>query len=150
MSLREVTGGLLSIADRGEAIGHGCNCEGVMGGLAAKVAARWPALEGDYVAACHARTFTLGGVLPWLDEDTGVWIYNLATQQRPGADARIDAIEQSVRAAIDHARGHRVPKLYLPRIGSGIGGLQWDDVRAALQRIADTADDVELVVVSLG
>ena len=147
--MREVEGSLLSIAERGEAFGHGCNCEGVMGGLAAKVEQRWPVMAAEYRARCDDGSFTLGGVLPWLDEETGVWIYNLATQQHPGADARINAIADSVRAAIVHAREHRVPTIYLPRIGAGIGGLDWDDVHATLATVDAEADDVELVVVSL-
>ena len=147
--MREVEGSLLSIAERGEGFGHGCNCEGVMGGLAAKVERRWPAMAAVYRARCDDGTFTLGGVLPWLDEETGVWIYNLATQQHPGADARLEAIADSVRAAITHARDNGVRTIYLPRIGSGIGGLDWDDVRATLERVDAEAAEVELVVVSL-
>ena len=151
--MREVEGNLLSIAGRGEAFGHGCNCEGVMGGLAAKVEDRWPSMAAEYRASCRSGTFILGGVLPWLDEETGVWIYNLATQQHPGPDARLDAIASSVRAAIDHARANGVRTIYLPRIGSGIGGLEWTDVRATLETLDRDADevepDVELVVVSL-
>jgi O-acetyl-ADP-ribose deacetylase (regulator of RNase III) len=147
--MREVEGSLLSVAERGEAFGHGCNCQGVMGGLAAKVEQRWPAMADYYRAACRAGTFTVGRVLPWLDNATGVWIYNLATQQHPGADARLEAIADSVRAAITHARENGVRTIYLPRIGSGIGGLDWDDVRATLERVDAEAAEVELVVVSL-
>jgi O-acetyl-ADP-ribose deacetylase (regulator of RNase III) len=147
--MREVQGSLLSIAERGEAFGHGCNCEGVMGGLAAKVEQRWPAMAADYRAACRAGTFTVGGVLPWLDRETDVWIYNLATQQHPGADARLDAIADSVRAALSHARENGIRTIYLPRIGAGIGGLDWDDVRATLELVDGEAEEVDLVVVSL-
>ena len=55
----------------------------------------------------------------------------------PGADARLDAIDSSVRAAIEHARTHDVPTIYLPRIGAGIGGLDWSDVHATLDAVAD-------------
>ena len=146
--MREIEGDLLHVARRGEAIGHGCNCEGVMGGLAAHVESHWPALAADYRAACRAGTFTLGGVLPWLDDASGVWIYNLATQQQPGADARLDAIDSSVRAAIEHARANDVATIYLPRIGAGIGGLRWEDVWATLEAVSTDYDDVDLVVVT--
>jgi O-acetyl-ADP-ribose deacetylase (regulator of RNase III) len=147
--MRDVEGKLLSIAKRGEAIGHGCNCRGVMGGLAGLVEKRWPAMAAEYRARCNDSTFTLGGVFPWLDEQTGVWIYNLATQQEPGADARLDAIADSVRAAISHARANAVSTIYLPRMGAGIGGLKWDDVRDTLETVDAVADDVELVLVTL-
>ncbi len=146
--MREVEGDLLRIAGRGEAIGHGCNCDGVMGGLAAHVESHWPALAADYHAACRSGTFTLGGVLPWLDKASGVWIYNLATQQHPGADARLDAIDSSVRAAIEHGRAHDVATIYLPRIGAGIGGLRWEDVWSTLAAVSVDNDAVELVVVT--
>lgn len=146
--MREVEGDLLRIAVRGEAIGHGCNCDGVMGGLAAHVESRWPALAVDYRTACRTGTFTLGDALPWLDEASGVWIYNLATQQHPGADARLDAIGASVRAAIAHARTNDVPRIYLPRIGAGIGGLRWEDVESTLEAVAAAHPDVDLVVVT--
>jgi O-acetyl-ADP-ribose deacetylase (regulator of RNase III) len=146
--MREVDGDLLRIARRGEAIGHGCNCEGVMGGLAAHVESHWPELAADYRAACRAGTFMLGGVLPWLDEQSGVWIYNLATQQHPGADARLGAIGPAVSAAIAHAREHGVTIIYLPRIGAGIGGLRWEDVRATLEAVSVEHSDVDLVVVT--
>jgi O-acetyl-ADP-ribose deacetylase (regulator of RNase III) len=146
--VRELTGDLLRIASEAEAIGHGCNCDGVMGGLASHVEARWPALAIAYRAACRTGTFTLGGVLPWLDESSGVWVYNLATQQRPGADAQLGAIDSSVRAAIEHARAHEVVRIFLPRIGAGIGGLEWHDVYATLDSIATTSGDVELVIVT--
>lgn len=149
MSLRSRTGDLLTIAARGEAIAHGCNCQGTMGGLAGLIARRWPQLAADYRAACAAGTFTLGGVLPWLDTETGVWIYNLATQLHGGPDARLDAIDGSLRNALVHARDHGVPRVFLPRIGAGIGGLDWHDVRAVLERVADDHPDVELVVVTL-
>ena len=145
--MRDVEGDLLRIAVRGEAIGHGCNCDGVMGGLAAHVESHWPALASDYRTACRTGTFTLGGVLPWLDEASGVWIYNLATQQHPGADARLDAIDSSVRAAVAHARGNDVTRIYLPRIGAGIGGLRWEDVESTLETVAAAHPDVDLVVV---
>ena len=146
--MREIEGDLLRIAHSGEAIGHGCNCEGVMGGLAAHVESHWPALAADYRAACRAGTFTLGGVLPWLDGASGVWIYNLATQQQPGADARLDAIDSSARAAIEHARANDAATIYLPRIGAGIGGLRWDHVWATLEAVSTDNDDVDLVVVT--
>ncbi len=54
-----------------------------------------------------------------------------------------------MRAAIDHAPTNGVRTIYLPRIGSGIGGLDWHDVRATLERVDAEAAEVELVVVSL-
>jgi O-acetyl-ADP-ribose deacetylase (regulator of RNase III) len=75
-------------------------------------------------------------------------IYNLATQPVPRPSATLDAIGTSVRAALADA-GHRgLPRLGLPRIGAGLGGLPWPDVAGVLDAAA-AVSMVDLVVVTL-
>ena len=120
-----------------------------MGGLAAHVESRWPALAVDYRTACRTGTFTLGDALPWLDEASGVWIYNLATQQHPGADARLRRDRGFCAGG-----GTRTPEpttcpgSTCPRIGADIGGLQWEDVESTLEAVAAAHPNVDLVVVT--
>ena len=62
------------------------------------------------------------------------------------------ASEPSTRqfaAAIVHAREHGVPRIYLPRIGAGIGGLRWEDVRETLDTVAADNAGTDLVVVTV-
>jgi O-acetyl-ADP-ribose deacetylase (regulator of RNase III) len=121
---------------------------GVMGGLAASVEKRLPTMAAAYRAACRDGVFELGGVLVWYDEVTGVWIYNLATQEQPGPDARLEAIATSIDAALTHAAEQQVDELWVPRIGAGIGGLKWADVRAVLATAAADHPDVDVVVIT--
>ncbi|WP_432546154.1 macro domain-containing protein [Kineococcus sp. SYSU DK004] len=128
------------------ALAHGCNTRGSMaGGIAREFERRWPAMARAYRRACEAGEYRLGDVLPW--EEDGVVVYNLATQEDWGADARLEAVGSTVRAALADAAARGLPRLGVPRIGAGIGGLPWPDVRDVLDR-AGQESPVELVVVS--
>ena len=144
MTYTEIEGDLLTLGL--PAIGHGCNCRGSMGGgIAAQLRDRYPQMSDAYRAKCRDGSFRLGGFFAWETADTV--IYNLATQQEPGADARLGAIEESVRAALADAQARGLPTLGLPRLGSGIGGLQWADVSDTLRSLA-AESPVDLTVVS--
>ena len=145
MSLTAVTGDLFGLDL--PALGHGCNCAGAMGaGIAVVFRKRYPAMYREYRRRCTAGEFRPGDVFVW--EAPDLVVYNLATQPVPGPTARLDAIEASVRAALADAEVRELPRLGIPRLGAGLGGLDWSDVAPVLGRVADDST-VELVVVSL-
>ncbi|HEU0129548.1 MAG TPA: macro domain-containing protein [Mycobacteriales bacterium] len=145
MAYTEVTGDLFALGL--PAIGHGCNCAGVMvAGIAVEFRRRWPRMYDEYRRRCRAGKFRLGGC--WAYDAGDVVVYNLATQREPGAHATLGAIERSVATALADVAARGLPSLGLPRLGAGIGGLRWDDVREVL-RAAGEAAPVELVAVTL-
>ena len=129
------------------ALAHGCNCRGSMaGGIARQVRERWPAMAREYERRCRAGEFRLGDVMAWQAPE-GLVVYNLATQVERGADARLDAVESTVRAALADAAERGLDRLGVPRLGAGIGGLERADVREVLER-AGRQSPVDLVVVT--
>jgi O-acetyl-ADP-ribose deacetylase (regulator of RNase III) len=129
------------------AVGHGCNCAGAMGaGIATVFKKRYPAMYREYRQRCADGRFRLGDIFVW--EAPEFVVYNLATQPRPGPTATLDAIDRSVRAALADAGSRGLTRLGIPRIGAGLGGLDWPDVQAVLNEAADESE-VGLVVVSL-
>ena len=128
------------------ALAHGVNCQGQLGGLALHFAHRWPDMADAYVDECSGSRLALGGMFVWTAAD-GTVIYNLATQLHGGPNAELDAIESSLRSAVKHAEDHEITSIGLPRIGAGIGGLEWKAVQAVMAEVADTTG-VLLVVVS--
>lgn len=129
------------------AIGHGCNCAGSMGaGIALAFKQRFPDMYQEYRRRCRAGEFRLGDIMVW--ETPDLVIYNLATQPVPRPSATLEAIDTSVRAALADAAGRGLAQLGLPRVGAGLGGLNWPDVADVLDR-ASADSLVELVVVSL-
>jgi O-acetyl-ADP-ribose deacetylase (regulator of RNase III) len=116
------------------AIGHGVNIDGLMGaGIAKQYARLFPQMYLNYRALCNARNLHAGEV--YVHQTPNLTIYNIASQDRPGRNARLEWLEAGVDAALWHAAdmGHSI--LALPRIGCGIGGLLWQDVRLILERL---------------
>ncbi|WP_337063089.1 macro domain-containing protein [Kineococcus sp. G2] len=129
------------------ALAHGCNCRGSMaGGIALQFQERWPEMAEAYRRRCLAGEFQLGDVMPW-ETPEGLIVYNLGTQVETGADARLSAIDIAVRGALVDAERRGLGRVGVPRIGAGIGGLEWADVRTVLEQAGEDSP-VELVVVT--
>lgn len=115
------------------ALAHGVNCQGLMGaGIARQFADRYPLMRDIYHGTCLGHGLRLGGVLPYQEplDDSAPWIFNLATQWLPGADARPWAISTAVGQMILLCQELDISKVGMPLIGCGIGGLNeaWLDV----------------------
>lgn len=116
------------------ALGHGVNTEGRMGaGIAVAFRNADPDMYEAYRQECWSGRLRAGTMFAYPGPR---WVYNIASQDRPGAHARLDWLDTGVQAALAHARDHAVDSLALPRIGCGIGGLSWDKVSTVLARAA--------------
>lgn len=145
MTFTMVTGDLFQLGL--PALGHGCNCTGAMGaGIAVEFRRRFPEMYEEYRELCQKGEFQLGDIFVW--EAPGVVVYNLATQPIPRPSATLEAIDTSIRAALADAAGRGLPRLGVPRIGAGLGGLKWADVAEVLANAGEDSP-VELVAVSL-
>jgi O-acetyl-ADP-ribose deacetylase (regulator of RNase III) len=131
-----------------EAIGHGVNTKGVMGaGIAVLFRRKYPDMYKQYVLWCDTGTLEPGGVMPWEGEDK--FIFNIASQNEPGADATVEWLNDGVRTAVAQARKIGLTKLAVPRIAAGIGGLTWEQVQEVFNAVGSSYIDFTLVVVSL-
>jgi O-acetyl-ADP-ribose deacetylase (regulator of RNase III) len=127
--------------NRRVAIGHGCNMRGVMGaGFAALIRQQFPVAHRLYVNACQTDSITLGDTQMVFEEPHNLIIMNMFTQDLPGANADLVALECALDGAM-RMKGNGVP-LVIPEIGSGIGGL---DVEECRQIFYKHSDDLVLV-----
>lgn len=115
------------------AIAQGVNCQAAMAsGIAAQFGERFPTMRAFYNDVCNAGQLHPGGILPWEGKDalTGIitTVLNCASQNRPGPDARISWLSQSLVLARSYCRSLAIP-LAVPMIGAGIGGLSETQVR---------------------
>lgn len=126
------------------AIGHGVNVDGRMGaGIAVQFRTLFPEMHRQYIAVCGAGYLEPGEVFYYSHPQFG--IYNIASQDRPGKNARIEWLEDGLRATISHAEGLNYDRVALPHIGCGIGGLSLNDVRPLLLDVeAGTSVQFEL------
>lgn len=132
--ITHVVGDLLASDEK--VIAHGCNTQGVMGaGIALAVASRYPEVERTYRAACKFRDFQVGTAQEVVLPDEGVTVFNLGTQEFPGRNATYWAVTLSFGNMFERCRVTGVKRVGIPRIGCGIGGLDWSAVEWVLNGI---------------
>lgn len=115
-------------------IAHGVNCQGVMGsGVAKFIRAKYPQVYERYTANANAygKSPELLGkcFIVAADEEYNVLVANCYTQEFYGKDGRQYASIIAVRDSLDQAfmfASAAEKNIYLPRIGCGLGGLDWD------------------------
>ncbi len=127
-----------------DAICHGCNCAGAMGkGIALEFRKRYPSMYNKYKQKCKDGSFNTGDVFFWKED--ALTIFNLGTQKTWRTKATLEAINASVTKMLEIASRMKIPKIGIPRIGAGLGGLSWSRVKKELIDIADN-HPIELIV----
>ena len=126
-------------------LGHGINCKGAMrAGIATQFSKRFPDMYEWYKKECRAFRIKPGHAYLWPDP-SGVVIANIASQYRPGNDARYDWTIAGLREVIQICEESTIPKFAIPLIGCGIGGLNWDVLETKIQReFGDHKTDIEV------
>ena len=143
MSVRFLRGDLFHYSGL-SGLAHGCNCAGAMGkGIALEFKRRFPDMFEEYRRLCKSGDFKLGDCFTWRAPERTV--FNLGTQRTWRTRADLGAIEAAVGEMIRVAGELEVTRIGLPRIGAGLGGLVWEDVKEVLTRLGSSAD-VELIV----
>jgi O-acetyl-ADP-ribose deacetylase (regulator of RNase III) len=110
------------------AYAHGCNCAGAMGkGIAVEFRTRFPRMYSEYKQRCADGRFRLGDVFTW--HEAGTTVFNLGTQKTWRSKADLGAIKTATREMVRIAEESTIERIGLPRIGGGLGGLEWSSVR---------------------
>jgi len=126
------TGDIFTTTSHG--IGHGVNTQGVMGhGIAVQFRERFNEMYEAYRILCRQGKLSPGETFIW-EIGKGYFIYNIASQELTGANASYAWLEQGVKAALIHADNHGLTTIALPRIGSGVGGLNEREVELLLSQ----------------
>lgn len=125
---------------------HGCNCAGAMGkGIALQFKDQFPKMYIEYKKLCKEGLFSLGDVFTY-NYDNGT-IFNLGTQTTWKTKADINAVESSLIKMLSYAQQNNISKIALPKIGAGLGGLNWDDVKLVIDKVSKDYPKIELFVV---
>lgn len=124
-----------------QAIGHGVNVYGVMGhGIAVQFRNNFPRMYDEYRDLCKTNGLMPGSVFIWsagtLQGGKEGFVYNIASQDAPGANADYGWLLSGVHRALTHADEHQIKSVSLPRIGAGVGGLEWEKVLQVLELVA--------------
>lgn len=130
--IKEVTGDIL--LSKAQAIAHGVAPNDHFDrGLALALRENWPAMAKDFRHYCHLQHPKPGEVWMWGGVG-GVRIFNLMTQEpAPHQDAHPgNATTHNVNVALKNlakaVEDENIESLALPRLATGYGKLDWDEV----------------------
>lgn len=141
------------LAADAEALVNTVNCVGVMGrGIALQFKNAFPENFRAYERACQAGVVQPGRMFVF---ETGQltnprYIINFPTKRHWRGKSRIDDIESGLKALVDEIRKRRIRSVAIPPLGSGLGGLDWSDVRPRIVRAVNELPDVQVIVFEPG
>jgi O-acetyl-ADP-ribose deacetylase (regulator of RNase III) len=125
---------------------HGCNCAGAMGkGIALQFKDKFPKMYIEYKRLCKDGLFSLGDAYTYI-YDNGT-VFNLGTQTTWKTKADINAVESSLIKMLSYAQKNNIFKIALPKIGAGLGGLNWNDVKYIIDKVAKDYPQIDLFVI---
>jgi len=123
---------------------HGCNAQGVMGsGVALALRNAYPSVYDGYIRTKNYMGLRLGSV-SIVNVTPKLKVVNLISQEFYGRDSLVqyvdyDAIKEGFRKAYNHLLPHN-PKIHIPKIGSGLGGGDWDIISKIIEEQMPTFD----------
>lgn len=141
--IHEVSGDILK--SRAQAIAHGvAPNDDFHTGLALSLREHAPALYKDFRHFCQSTHPKSGGLWTWAGAD-GRRIVNLFTQDgaeghhggKPGK-ASLSNVRHAMKALRAEIEAQKIASIALPRLATGVGGLDWADVRPVVyEHLAD-------------
>jgi O-acetyl-ADP-ribose deacetylase (regulator of RNase III) len=124
------------LRDESDALVNTVNCVGVMGrGIALQFKKNWPENFKAYAAACQRHDVQPGRMFVYETSQLTAprFIINFPTKRHWRGKSRIEDIEAGLVALSATIREHGIRSIALPPLGSGLGGLDWSEVRARIE-----------------
>lgn len=132
-----------------EALVNTVNCVGVMGrGIALQFKRAYPANFKAYAAACERNEIQPGRMFVF---NTGEltnprYIINFPTKVHWRGKSRIEHIEAGLDALVAEIKTREIKSIAVPPLGSGLGGLDWAEVKPLIERAVANLHEVDVVV----
>ena len=145
--IRSVTGDILEASV--EALVNTVNCVGVMGrGIALQFKKAFPDNFREYVAACRRGEVKPGrmGVFEIGRASGPRYIVNFPTKRHWRGKSRIEDINGGLKALVAEVQARGIRSIAIPPLGSGLGGLNWSDVRPLIERAFIDLPEVEVLL----
>ncbi len=144
----EFTTGDILRADA-EALVNTVNCVGIMGrGVALQFRNAFPANFKAYEAACAREEVQPGKMFVFETRElTGPkFIINFPTKRHWRGKSRMEDIDSGLKALVEEVRNRGIRSIAIPPLGSGLGGLNWADVRPSIEAALRGVNDLRVIV----
>lgn len=141
------TGDILT--EDAEALVNTVNCVGFMGrGIALQFKNSFPDNFKSYADACKRKDVQPGRMFVF---ETGQlanprYIINFPTKRHWRGKSRMEDIDAGLVALAEAIRSYNIQSIAIPPLGSGLGGLNWSDVRPRVEKMLGQFNDLEAVV----
>lgn len=149
--MKTIDGDLVKMAKEGEfdVIVHGCNCFNLMGaGIAKTIKKEFPeAYQSDTIfRGIHSGVerdmlgkISVAGFMEKRIKGSFV-VINAYTQYRPGPEADITRVKECFENIASYLKWFEGIRIGIPKIGCGIGGLDWEEVEPLIDSVMDGFD----------
>ena len=132
-----------------EALVNTVNCVGIMGrGIALQFKEAYPKNFKAYEAACARKEVQPGRMFVF---ETGQltspkYIINFPTKRHWRGKSRMEDIDSGLKALVEEVRNRGIRSIAIPPLGSGLGGLNWAEVRARIEAALRGVNDLHVIV----
>ena len=141
------------LAEEAEALVNTVNCVGIMGrGIALQFKRAFPENFKAYVARCKRNAMQPGRVFVF---ETGQltsprYIINFPSKRHWRGKSRMEDIESGLASLAHEIRSRGIRSVAIPPLGSGLGGLNWPEVRVRLEEALKEFEAVKVVIFEPG
>ena len=132
-----------------EALVNTVNCVGAMGrGIALQFKRSFPGNFQAYAAACKRSEVQLGRMFVYETDqlDNPRLIINFPTKWHWRGKSRIEDIEAGLQALTETVHKYRLQSIAIPPLGSGLGGLNWDEVEKRIKTAMASLRNVHIII----
>lgn len=119
-----------------QAIVNAVNCVGVMGkGLALEFKNRYPDNFKAYTSVCASGKLKPGGIFVFEEktQNQSIHVVNVATKDDWRNGSQLSWVGCGAEKLRIWAETNHISKVACPALGSGLGGLEWDAVKNAIE-----------------
>ena len=132
-----------------EALVNTVNCVGIMGrGIALQFKKSYPLNFKAYEAACEKGEVQPGRLFVFETNSLTYphYIINFPTKRHWRGNSRIEDIDAGLAELVATIRTRQIASVALPPLGSGLGGLEWGDVKIRIEAAMHALSDVRVIV----
>lgn len=132
-----------------EALINTVNCMGVMGrGIALQFKKAFPGNFKAYEAACKRKEVQPGRMFIYETAQltNPRYIINFPTKRHWRGKSRMEDIESGLKALVEVIRNKRIHSIAIPPLGSGLGKLEWEQVKPRIEKAVQSFNNVRIII----
>lgn len=137
------------LAEDAEALVNTVNCVGIMGrGIALQFKKHFPANFKAYELACKREEVVPGQMFIYETKalTNPKYIVNFPTKRHWRGKSRIEDIQSGLTALVEEIKTRNIQSIAIPPLGSGLGGLNWAEVRSLIVDSLQGLDNLEVII----